>query len=50
VSACAAGVALERLVDYWRDRTAPVHETLEDHVSACDACTTRLAWLAALGE
>jgi hypothetical protein len=50
VSACAAGVGLDRLVDYWIDRAAAFDELLEEHVFACAACTTRLEWLAAIAE
>lgn len=48
-SACDANLPLEALVDYWADHGA-TDESLEEHIYACDACSARLAWIAAVGE
>jgi hypothetical protein len=50
VSACDAGVGLDRLIDYWLDRAADFDALLEEHLFGCAACTARLEWLAAIGE
>lgn len=49
MSACDAKLPLEAIVDYWVDH-GTTDEALEEHVYACDACATRLAWIAAVGD